>query len=1297
MQALALPGSARRRAIALELMGTPTRRGFVVRGATREALQNAVAQLRAQYPQADIRPLCPEEDPLRLEPGEAISGRELRLVGEAFLSLRTWQPQAAPRPLEGADPLLGLLGALGQIRAGLRVVAQLALLPAADAWSQGFEGQADTQSLQRLRLDYSLRERDRMPADQGQQDANAALPLPLIGLGLVGVLGWVLWQRLQLGERGRPAWLPVAVWHALSMLVNVLHSHARVEGVAPLILVCLAVLLVMGLLGLLGLLLLRLARALPPLAWWQRGRHGPIYDPDRVATKTQQPAYQARLRLYVIGPADSGTPQERQAALTHRTLLLEHLTAAYRQFHLAGGARFVVVLLAERQARRLVPALPAIPAVSEVPAVPAAPISAPCWLATGRRRRSWIQGLARSHGRLSLSEVATLWHLPQAADISALAWLRDEERARTLPAPRPLALQLTESTAERGSNETVTRRSPTGAAAGMADDGAGDTRRAWVRRPRAEGRTDDGPPARPPQATDATPWREGPGLRAGILGRSRHAGQEVLVLAPPDLFARHTLAVAKTGKGKSTLLLLLARLALSTPPDASSGSNRPNGSGGPGASRASPGAPSAPGPAGALEAAGAAPGLLLLDPHGDLATAFLGLVPAHRREDVLVVDLADTAFPIGLNPLDVLLGRARDKAVENLLVIFAAIWRPFWGPRMENALEFALKTLYEVNRALVERDPQQGPDLQFTLLDVAPLLSLPSFRHRLLAHVRDAHLLAWWAQYYEPLDQRLQLEIINPVLTKLAKFSSSQVARRIVGQGRSTLDLAGVVRDGGVLLVNTARGHIGADTAALVGATLLGLLRMTLEEQSRHTAQLRCRLSILVDEFQTIPGADFGAMLAELRKYGASFALATQALAQLDAVDPVLRPTVLANVDHLLAFAVSAEDARLLVRELDEVVTERDLINLEPLAAYAKLTLDGRRLPVFSLHLDPSPSGDEALRHALLQASRARIARPAAAVDAQLAVLVARHTPRQQLETWVRVAAGVAAGETNPVDHGATAAQAEGRAAITAGVAGGPAGEAGGAESDVTAGPAGPAGPVETAGAAGRAGRVGRAGGPVRRRRTVPDPLSLLGIARRPRTTRTSPFDFLPDPSGLMDADLRPTSPRWADERGEPVYHPSPARPAAIVTPVAIPAPAAGAPRDSAPPGGSAPVAAAAAGDRSRQERALPTAFGSTSLWPPDDDGAGEAAAEDDAEEQARGEERDRPADGAHARRKPRRRGSRGSGRGTRGLGPGGEHEVAAPPPALPPQHHPQTEGASGLSSSVSSPAASAGGTRNDH
>lgn len=435
------------------------------------------------------------------------------------------------------------------------------------------------------------------------------------------------------------------------------------------------------------------------------------------------------------------------------------------------------------------------------------------------------------------------------------------------------------------------------------------------------------------------------------IGVSAHQGRSVPVSLPEELLHRHLLLVAKTRRGKSSLLLTLARYLME--------------------------------PQGATRA----PTLMIVDPHLDLARAALGVVPASRRAAVVYLDVAERERPFGLNLLDVGLFLDRDKAVSNALAIFRREFDRFWGPRMEDAFRFALLTLYEVNQAICAADPR-GRERQHTVLDVPALLVDTAFRRSVIGPVSDPVVKAWWSGYFDLLDRRLQVEISNPVQTKVQRFAGSRAARSIVGQPRSTIDPTAWLGQGAIVIVNTAKGVVGEDTAGLIGGTLLNLIALAIGEQAQRDARERRSVTLLVDEFHTMPGADYEAILSELAKYGANLVLATQSLARLDALDReqhrALRGTVFANLDGLFAFNTSADDAAYLVPELGEEVDQQDLVALGEHQCYARLSMAGERLPTFSVRLDPPPESDPAVANHLATASAAMYGRNWNAVDADI-------------------------------------------------------------------------------------------------------------------------------------------------------------------------------------------------------------------------------------------------------------------------------------------------------------------------
>jgi hypothetical protein len=873
MQGLALDD---RHPVALELVAMASSRHFLLRATSAMSLKHLADQVQARYPQAIIRPVGEPDDPLALREGETVSAVELRAGAAAYLPLRAFRERELLQ--EGADPLLGILGVFNHLPTHMRVVTQLALISASPTWSHAYRRKSVEHPLEQERL--------RARRELNAMQVSGPGTLQLVGMGVLVLLLLVWWRFKRQLDALIPSWLlqaGLSLLHGKTPQLNSAHMASLVIG---------------------GIVALAALFCLAFVVLQIRNRLGtaPIYDMRMVDEKTARSAYRVRLRLFVFS-TEASAAAARPVPLAHHARLsevfrpnfsrqpftwsllkdtyqnqretaqrdrqrkrvqsdvLDHLVAAYRQYHTASGGYFVPRRVSQGKAKRLL-----------------------------TRRRGWMRSqhtgwehdLATSSHVLSVADIAALWHLPQAQDLFDLPYV-ERARARTALAPSEL--------------------------------------------------------------TGGNGWK---------IGTSSHAGHCVPVFLPEECLRHNLLAVASTGKGKSTLFQHLAQAVCVLRANTDSTER---------------------------------PGLAFIEPHGDVVHALCGLLPASERDNMVLVDLANIDYPVGINPLD-MVGKDRDKVFDTLITIAEHLWASSYGSRTENVLEYALKTLADANELLIQRDPYQGPDRQYTLLDVVPLLRATSFRHAVLEQVRDSLLLDRWQHYYEPLDAHQQREITSSVITKLSKFAGSRVARRILGQPRSTMDLREVVRTGKLLLVSTASGVVGADLSELIGIVLLGLFEAALAEQADLPPEQRRRYLVLIDEFQVYRGANYQGMLAELRKYGGSFALATQSLAYLDRLDRTLRATVLANIDHLFAFHMAGEDARLL-HELDGIA-EDDITNLDDFQCYVKLSQHGHRLPVFSLNLDAPPRPDEEVAQMMRMRSRQRDARPAGVVDDMIRQIQAR-------------------------------------------------------------------------------------------------------------------------------------------------------------------------------------------------------------------------------------------------------------------------------------------------------------------
>ena len=305
-------------------------------------------------------------------------------------------------------------------------------------------------------------------------------------------------------------------------------------------------------------------------------------------------------------------------------------------------------------------------------------------------------------------------------------------------------------------------------------------------------------------------------------------------------------------------------------------------------------------------------GLLLADPHGDLADEIATLVPRRRRNDLVVFDPRDAERCPGLNPLrNVPLG-SRAVVVSGILATMRKLWPDNWGPRTEHLLRYTLLALCEVRDA--------------TLVEARDMLGDGKRRDWVLKQLRDEDVMRFWTKEFLGYDKRLQSEATAPPLNKLGAFLASPTIRAILTKTRPVLDADKCMARNRVVVARLSKGALGEDGAHLLGGLLLGLFQRATMARESLTPDARTTFAIFVDEIGSFATKPFLELLAEARKYGVSLTLATQSLAVME---PELRAGILGNVGRLIAFRVGAEDARLLQEEFAGKFGPQSLMQLD--------------------------------------------------------------------------------------------------------------------------------------------------------------------------------------------------------------------------------------------------------------------------------------------------------------------------------------------------------------------------------
>jgi hypothetical protein len=177
---------------------------------------------------------------------------------------------------------------------------------------------------------------------------------------------------------------------------------------------------------------------------------------------------------------------------------------------------------------------------------------------------------------------------------------------------------------------------------------------------------------------------------------------------------------------------------------------------------------------------------------------------------------------------------------------------------------------------------------------------------------------------------------------------------------------------GKILIVNLAKGQIGEDNCALLGAMLVTKIQLAAMRRADMPEEKRKSFYLYVDEVHNFFTLSFAGILSEARKYGLSLVLAHQ---YLDQLDDEMRAAILGNVGTLISFRVGAEDAKYLAREFYPVFTEADLVNLPNHHIYLKLMIDGVSSHPFSAFTLPPFKEEASFKKEIIEQSRKRYAR----------------------------------------------------------------------------------------------------------------------------------------------------------------------------------------------------------------------------------------------------------------------------------------------------------------------------------
>jgi hypothetical protein len=338
-------------------------------------------------------------------------------------------------------------------------------------------------------------------------------------------------------------------------------------------------------------------------------------------------------------------------------------------------------------------------------------------------------------------------------------------------------------------------------------------------------------------------------------------------------------------------------------------------------------------------------GLMLLDGKADdldgsLVARVRQQIPLADEHRIVIIDMLDTRWPIGLNPLagiDFAAPGAKDQALGQLMAIFSRI-DPGWStaPGMQE---------YVLNGALLVFEGQANP----TLAHIKQALLDEDYHTRLLQHCTNPEVRTFWTVEFPEHGEKSK-QSLQALMRRFAKLLTSETTRYMVSQPTPRLDLLQAIEGGKIVLCPMPHQRLGSLAGATGMLLIQAILRAAMlrpgDDNSRQTFPL------IIDELQIFIGEDeknkdMETATSQLRGYGIAGIYAHQTISQLGP----LTNEMLTNSGSRIVLRTQEPDASAYAKMYaDKGITAADIAGQDPEEhQYADLTCHRKKTTIFSM------------------------------------------------------------------------------------------------------------------------------------------------------------------------------------------------------------------------------------------------------------------------------------------------------------------------------------------------------------
>lgn len=301
-------------------------------------------------------------------------------------------------------------------------------------------------------------------------------------------------------------------------------------------------------------------------------------------------------------------------------------------------------------------------------------------------------------------------------------------------------------------------------------------------------------------------------------------------------------------------------------------------------------------------------GLILIDPHGDLARDFIEHCPPEHADRVMYFSPAEQQ-DVGwaFNPFE---WHNPEEATYRLGAVLSVFKYLFYGdlsqtPVMHSTIDTLLRTLFAAY-------PQYQTHFAHMLMLVRGSKEALDWQQALAAVVKDDPIVGGqWTEWSDKSKNSVWREETKTSKAKIRLILSNPIIRPILSQPVSSIgfQFEEMLSSKRAIIVNLS-GIEEEEAWRLVGALFLSQIVAMAYARSSQPRAKRVPFKIYCDEFHNFVPQYFSIAIAQLRKYGAAVNISHQSLHQKN-MTPEARAAAL-SCGHKLVFRVDEEDARIL-------------------------------------------------------------------------------------------------------------------------------------------------------------------------------------------------------------------------------------------------------------------------------------------------------------------------------------------------------------------------------------------------